>query len=130
MEPSFKWAAVKLRTEVWIFRSSHPEVFLENGVLKICGKFTGENPCRSVFSITLLCNFIVITFRHGCSPVNLLHIFRILFPKNTSRRLPLIFVNFVLNCHYHINNQLSCQKIILGIYHSLCFIIYHDLCFH
>ena len=29
-------------------------------------------------------NFIEITLRHGCSPVNLLHIFRTLFPKNTS----------------------------------------------
>ena len=26
----------------------------------------------------LLCNFIEITLRHGCSPVNLLHIFRTL----------------------------------------------------
>ena len=30
------------------------------------------------------CNFIEITLRHGCSPVNLLHIFRAPFPKNTS----------------------------------------------
>ena len=32
-------------------------------------------------------NFIEITLRHGCSPVNLLHLFRITFPKNTSVRL-------------------------------------------
>ena len=31
----------------------------------------------------LLCNFIEIILRHECSPVNLLHIFRIPFPKNT-----------------------------------------------
>ena len=31
----------------------------------------------------MLCNFIEITFRHGCSPVNLLHIFRTPFPKTT-----------------------------------------------
>ena len=37
------------------YRSSHPEVFLEKGVLKICSKFTGEHPCRSVISIKLLC---------------------------------------------------------------------------
>ena len=30
-----------------------------------------------------------IAFRHGCSPVNLLHIFRTSFAKNTSGRLPL-----------------------------------------
>ena len=29
-------------------RSSHPEVFLGKGVLKICNKFTGEHPSRSV----------------------------------------------------------------------------------
>ena len=29
-------------------------------------------------------NFIEITLRHGCSPVNLLHIFRTPFSKNTS----------------------------------------------
>ena len=31
--------------------------------------------------------FIKITLRHGCSPVNLLHIFRTPFPKNTSGQL-------------------------------------------
>ena len=30
-------------------------------------------------------NFIIeVLLRHGCSPVNLLHIFRTRFPKNTS----------------------------------------------
>ena len=38
----------------------------------------------------MLCNFIEITLRHGCSPVNLLHIFRIPLYKNTSGRLLLI----------------------------------------
>ena len=55
-------------------RSSHPEVFLRKSVLKICNKFTGEHPCRSVISIP----------RHGCSSVNLQHIFRTPFLKNTS----------------------------------------------
>ena len=57
-------------------RSSHPEVFLEKGVLEICSKFT-EHPCRSAISIKLQSNFIEITLQHGCcSPVNLLRIFR------------------------------------------------------
>ena len=38
----------------------------------------------------MLCNFIEIPLRHGCSPVNLLHIFRIPFHKNTYGRLLLI----------------------------------------
>ena len=67
-----------------IYRSSHPEVFLEKVVLKICSKFTGEHPCRSVISIKLLCNFVEITVRHECSPVNLLYIFRTPFLQNTS----------------------------------------------
>ena len=58
------------------YRSSHPEVFLRKGVLKICSKFTGEHPCQSAISIKLI--------RHGCSPVNLRHIFRTLFSRNTS----------------------------------------------
>ena len=56
-------------------RSSLPEVFLIKGVPKICSKFTGEHPYRSVISIKLLCNFIEIALWHGCSPANLLDIF-------------------------------------------------------
>ena len=65
-------------------KSSHLEVFLEKGVLKICSKFTGEHPCRSEISIKLQSNFIEIALRHDCFPVNLLHIFRATFPRNTS----------------------------------------------
>ena len=68
-------------------RSSHPEVFLGKGVRKICRKFTGEHPCRSAISIRLLCSFIEIALRHGCSPANLLHILRTPFLKNTSEQL-------------------------------------------
>ena len=57
--------------------SCHPEVLLRKDVLKICSKFTGEHSCRSAISIET-------TLRHGCSPVNLLHIFRTPFLKNTS----------------------------------------------
>ena len=57
-----------------IHRSSHPDVFLGKGVLKICSKFTGE---------------------HGCSPVNLLYIFRTPFPKNTSGRLHLNILRYI-----------------------------------
>ena len=66
-------------TEVALQRCS--QVFL--GVLKICRKLTVEHLCRSLISINLICNFLEITLRHGCSLVNLLYIFRIPFPKNT-----------------------------------------------
>ena len=56
-------------------------MFLGKGVLKICSKCTGQQPCRSAIWINLL---IEIALRHGCSPVNLLHIFRTPFSENTS----------------------------------------------
>ena len=74
-----------------MFRSSPPGVFLGKRVLKICSKFTGEHPCRSVISIKLLSNFIETTLQYECSPVNLLHIFRAPFPKKTSGGLHLPF---------------------------------------
>ena len=40
-----------------------------------------------MISMKLFCNFIEIVLRHGCSPANLLHVFRTTFPKNTSGRL-------------------------------------------
>ena len=46
------------------YRSNHPELFLEKGILNICSKFTSEQPCRSVISIKLQSNVIEITLRH------------------------------------------------------------------
>ena len=63
---------------------SYISMFLGKGVMKICRKFAGEHPCRSAISIKLLFNLTEITLWHGCSPVNLLYIFRTLFPKKTS----------------------------------------------
>ena len=40
------------------------------------------------FDFNKVCNFIEITLRHGCFPVNLLHIFRKLY-KYTYVDLPL-----------------------------------------
>ena len=58
---------------------------LRKGVLELCSKFAGENPCRSVISINLLQNNVIeITPRHRCSPVNLLRIYRTPSTKNTS----------------------------------------------
>ena len=81
-----------------IYRSSRPKVFLGKGVLKICSKFTGEHPCRSAISIKLQSNIIQITLRHGCSPVNLVHIFRTPFLRNTQGWLLLYLVSVV--CYF------------------------------
>ena len=77
--------------EVLNYKSSHPEVFIGNGTLKICSKVTEENPCRSVISITLL----------ECSSVNLLHIFRTPFSKSTSGWLLLKLVK----CKQNMRNE-------------------------
>ena len=79
----FEALRLLLYHKIKLDRSSDPEVLLGKGVLKKCSKFTGEHPCRSVISIKLESNFIEITLWHGCPPVNLLHIFRTSFPKNT-----------------------------------------------
>ena len=79
--------SIDKKQPIIVFRSSHQEVLLGKDVLKTCNKFTGEHPCRSAISIKLLLNFIEITLRHRCSPVNLLHIFRTPFLKNTSEWL-------------------------------------------
>ena len=57
---------------VWKHQNIFPEAALQQpslgkGVLKICSKFTGKHPCRSVISIKLQSNFIEITFQHGYS---------------------------------------------------------------
>ena len=50
--------------------------------------------------INVLCSFIEIILQHECSPLNLLHIFRTTFFKNSSGRLLLFFV-----CLKHLSLQ-------------------------
>ena len=84
-------------------------MFLEKSVLKICSKFTEEHPCRSVISIKLQSNFIEITLQHGCSLLNLLHIFRTPFTMNTSGRVYLSGLTFSgLLSDYSYNNINKC----------------------
>ena len=71
--------------------SCRPQLFFEKYVLKICSKFTGEHPFQNVISVKLPRNFIEVTLRHGFSRVNLLHIYRTTFLKNTYGWLLLTF---------------------------------------
>ena len=64
-----------------IYKQCPPELFLGKDVLKTCSKFTREHTCQSVISTKLQRTDVL---RHGCSPVNLLHIFKTTFYKNTS----------------------------------------------
>ena len=48
-----------------LVRSRRPEMFLGKVALKICSKFTGEHPCRSLISIKLLKN--IFSLEHLCT---------------------------------------------------------------
>ena len=85
----FQEYMVLIKANLGTYRSSPPEVFL--------GK--GARPCRS--------NFIEITLRHVCFPVNLLHFFRTPLLKNTSGRL-LLHLQIKYNVYYL--NQLKSKK--------------------
>ena len=83
----FQFRNSEFKTTGWFqswLRNSPPEVFLGKCVLKMCSKFTGEHPRRSVISVKLQSNFIEITLQHECFPVDLLHIFRTSFSRTTS----------------------------------------------
>ena len=91
-------------TDDYYFRCSRPEVFLRRGVLKICRKVTGVHPYRSAISIKLL------ALRHGCSTVNLLHILRIPFPRNTPVRLFLYLLIIIKGICKESRVQIYLQK--------------------
>ena len=65
----------------------------------------------------MLCKFIEITLLHGCSPTNLLHIFRTpFFKKNTSKGLSLSYwsmrkgANFDLKRNIFVNKHVDIPK--------------------
>ena len=88
-------------------------MFLVKCVLKICSKFTGEHPYQSAISIKLLCDFIETILWHGCSPVNLLDIFRTPSTRNTSGWLLLESYDKLLDVE--IDNKLNFEKRISNI---------------
>ena len=90
----WQFSPCKNMITVWKCESCFPEVFLRKYFPQTCSKFTREHPYQSAISIKLLYNFIEIWLRHGCSPVNLVHIFRALFYKNPSGGLILKIYSF------------------------------------
>ena len=98
-------------------------MFLGKGVLKISSKFTEKHPCWSAISIKLLCDFIKVTLRHGYSPVNLLHIFRTVFPTSMPGRLLLSLPKYI---KLHLTNRFN------QIQYACCdnyFFINEEMCF-
>ena len=68
---------IKWYSEAATQRCSYEKVFWKNA------PNLQENTHPEVRLCTRSCNFIEIIHRHACSPVNLLHIFRTPFLKNT-----------------------------------------------
>ena len=102
------WPRPRIRLPLAQYRSSRPEVFLRKMCSENMQKIDRRTPmpkCNfniwkhaanlqenthaewSAISIKLLYNFIEIALQNGCSPVNLLHIFRTPFVKNSPGRL-------------------------------------------
>ena len=78
------------------FRCSHSErCSYEKVFWKYVANLLENTKCWNAISIKLLCNFIEITLRHGCSPANSLHIFRTPFLKNISGWPLLSFNNLI-----------------------------------
>ena len=90
-------------------------------VAKIYSKFTGEHVCRSVISIKLQSNFIDIAHWHGCSPVDLLQIFRAPFYNNISGQFLLIPAIFQTTFGLYI------ATIILGVLSEVSFVKIHKV---
>ena len=78
-------------------RQSHRGVLLEEGVLRMCCRFSGVCMCASVILIKLQSGFVGIALLHCCSPVRLLHVCGASFWESTSRGLLLNGGNFTCN---------------------------------
>ena len=77
-------------------RSSHQRCSVREGVLRNFTKFTGKHLCQSLFLIKFPCNFIKKRLWHKCFPVNFVKFLRTAFLQNTSWRLLLCVISFLL----------------------------------
>ena len=88
-------------------------MFLGKSDPKICNKFTGKHPCQ---------NAVTICFAvwHGRSLLNLLHIFRVTFPKDISGGLLLCNSERTGNEKTITNSGDLCKNIFLeSLFHLL-----------
>ena len=83
---------------------------------KRCSEYMQQIYRRTPMSKCDFNKFIEITLRHGYSPVNLLHIFRTPFPKNTSERLLLINVHCRKFKHEGVKQNLALRVKIMSKY--------------
>ena len=71
-------------THCLIFKAAAQRCSLGKLFWKYATKSQENTNCRSAISVKQQKNFVEITLRHGCSPANLLHVFRTTFLKNLS----------------------------------------------
>ena len=98
----FLWVSQVLKSFFMTINSFYNFKFRQQPFRDVLKKRCSENmqqiykrtPMPKCVSTKLQSNFIEIILRHGCSPVNLLHVFRTTFPKNTSEGLLLKFQVF------------------------------------
>ena len=92
---SFSLAKAKNKQNITrrIIRGNPTEVFLRESILKICNKFTGEHPCRSLISIKLLYNLIETHFGKSIllKNLNISNFFRTTFYEKTEQ--PFLLLN-------------------------------------
>ena len=81
------------RLEQWFLQKQPYRDVLSKRCSENMQQFCRRTPMLKCKSIKLLCNFCKITFRYGCSSVNLLHVFRKPFSKNTSEGMFLFFIS-------------------------------------
>ena len=70
-----------------------------------------------VISVKLLCNFIEVSFQHRCYLVDLLHVLRMPFPKNTSRRLLLLSLMWTIAVNFVNKNSWQASEITYFLYY-------------
>ena len=73
-----------------IYSGAAIQRFLKKSCSEIKQQIYSRTPMLKCDFNKVASNFIEIALRHGCSPVNLLDIFRTLFPKNISGGLLLV----------------------------------------
>ena len=86
-------------------------------------RITGEHLCQSIILIKLQSNFIIeITLQHGCSPVNLLHIFRTPFPKGLVTHSDILKIYRIIQ---YSKNIFKCNMVknIFKIYKNIKFLL-------
>ena len=89
---------------------------LEESCSKNMQQIYRETPMPKCDFNKVASNFTEIALRHGCSPVNLLHIFRTPFHKNISGWLLLSFISYCFNNNSQCNSDIPVNHHAKGLF--------------